>query len=363
MLRKFLCFLFFLPLLSLTAQNDSISMIFVGDAMMHLTQIEGTAVGNSFDMSHYFKHIEKEVKSADISVVNFETPLGGQPYSGYPVFSAPDEFAQTVRDAGFNLFLLANNHCLDKGTNGLVRTRRVLDSLDIRSVGAYLDKDNRDRSYPLLIRSKGFRIIMLNYTYGTNGFQVTPPRSVNLIDKEVMAADIAEAKLFNPDFIIANMHWGVEYNQIPSDQQRELGNWLFNQGVDVVMGNHPHVVQPIEFKKDLSGGKDRLVVYSMGNLISNMSLRNTNGSMVVKVVFNRKGIKRQIASVKYALLFTERYKNERGKVDHHTVPAVTWQKSLEKNSLPENQVLSRYITDTRELFRKHNMNAEEYIFD
>ena len=109
---------------------------------------------------------------------------------------------------------------------------------------------------------------MLNYTYGTNGLKVDIPRIVNYIDKEIMKGDIAEAKLFNPDFIIANMHWGLEYERIPSREQRELADWLLRQGVDLVIGSHPHVVQPMELRRE-GGGSDRLVVYSLGNFISN----------------------------------------------------------------------------------------------
>ena len=154
------------------------------------------------------------MKAVDIAVVNFEVPLGGEPYSGYPAFSAPENFALALQKAGFDFFLLANNHCLDRRTRGLVRTIQALDSLGIRHTGTFLDCDHRHRTYPMLLRKKDFRIIMLNYTYGTNGLKVDIPRIVNYIDKEIMKGDIAEAKLFNPDFIIANMHWGLEYERI-----------------------------------------------------------------------------------------------------------------------------------------------------
>ena len=102
----------------------------------------------------------------------------------------------------------------------------------------------------MLLRKKDFRIIMLNYTYGTNGLKVDIPRIINYIDKEIMKGDIAEAKLFNPDFIIINMHWGLEYERIPSREQRELADWLLRQGVDLVIGSHPHVVQPMELRRE-----------------------------------------------------------------------------------------------------------------
>lgn len=194
-----------LSFLSLSAQ-DSLTILFAGDAMMHQKQLDNTRRGDFFDLGSYFANIEREVKSADIAVVNFEVPLGGEPYSGYPAFSAPEDFALALQKAGFDFFLLANNHCLDRRTRGFVRTIQALDSLGIRHTGTFLDCDHRHRTYPMLLRKKDFRIIMLNYTYGTNGLKVDIPRIINYIDKEIMKGDIAEAKLFNPDFIIANMH-------------------------------------------------------------------------------------------------------------------------------------------------------------
>lgn len=244
-----------LSFLSLSAQ-DSLTILFAGDAMMHQKQLDNTRRGDFFDLGSYFANIEREVKAADIAVVNFEVPLGGEPYSGYPAFSAPEDFALALQKAGFDFFLLANNHCLDRRTRGLVRTIQALDSLGIRHTGTFLDCDHRHRTYPMLLRKKDFRIIMLNYTYGTNGLKVDIPRIVNYIDKEIMKGDIAEAKLFNPDFIIANMHWGLEYERIPSREQRELADWLMRQGVDLVIGSHPHVVQPMVLRRGKEGVPD-----------------------------------------------------------------------------------------------------------
>lgn len=252
-----------LSFLSLSAQ-DSLTILFAGDAMMHQKQLDNTRRGDFFDLGSYFANIEREVKAVDIAVVNFEVPLGGEPYSGYPAFSAPEDFVLALQKAGFDFFLLANNHCLDRRTRGFVRTIQALDSLGIRHTGTFLDCDHRHRTYPMLLRKKDFRIIMLNYTYGTNGLKVDIPRIVNYIDKEIMKGDIAEAKLFNPDFIIANMHWGLEYERIPSREQRELADWLLRQGVDLVIGSHPHVVQPMELRRGKEGVTDRLVVLFIG---------------------------------------------------------------------------------------------------
>ena len=303
------------------------------------------------------------MKAADIAVVNFEVPLGGEPYSGYPAFSAPEDFALALQKAGFDFFLLANNHCLDRRTRGLVRTIQTLDSLGIRHTGTFLDRDHRHRTYPMLLRKKDFRIIMLNYTYDTNGLKVDTPRIVNYIDREIMEADIAEAKLFNPDFIIANMHWGLEYDRMPSRKQRELADWLMRQGVDLVIGSHPHVVQPMELRRGKEGTPDRLVVYSLGNFISNMSREHTDGGVMVKVVLGRKGLRRYIASAQYSLIYSSRYKNKRGKEDIRVVPAASWSEKKQNSSISVDSALIRYVDKTRLFLKGNNKEVGEYIFE
>ncbi len=359
---SFVVYLFLFSCLPLSAQ-DSLTILFAGDAMMHQTQLDNTRKGDSFDLSGYFSNIEKEVKAADIAVVNFEVPLGGKPYSGYPAFSAPEDFALALQKAGFDFFLLANNHCLDRRTRGLVRTIRMLDSLEIRHTGTFLDRDHRHRTYPMLLRKKDFRIIMLNYTYDTNGLTVDTPRIVNYIDKQVMEADITEAKLFNPDFIIANMHWGLEYEQMPSREQRRLADWLVGQGVDLVIGCHPHVVQPMELRKGEDGVPDRLVVYSLGNFISNMSREHTDGGAMVKVVLRRKGLRRYIASAQYSLVYSSRYVNKWGKEDIRVVPAASWSEKNQNGSFSVDSALIKYVKNTRLLLNGNNKAVDEYVFD
>ena len=359
---SFVVYLFLFSCLPLSAQ-DSLTILFAGDAMMHQTQLDNTRKGDSFDLSGYFSNIEKEVKAADIAVVNFEVPLGGKPYSGYPAFSAPEDFALALQKAGFDFFLLANNHCLDRRTRGLVRTIRMLDSLEIRHTGTFLDRDHRHRTYPMLLRKKDFRIIMLNYTYDTNGLTVDTPRIVNYIDKQVMEADIAEAKLFNPDFIIANMHWGLEYEQMPSREQCRLADWLLGQGVDLVIGCHPHVVQPMELRKGEDGVPDRLVVYSLGNFISNMSREHTDGGAMVKVVLRRKGLRRYIASAQYSLVYSSRYVNKWGKEDIRVVPAASWSEKNQNGSFSVDSALIKYVKNTRLLLNGNNKAVDEYVFD
>ncbi|MBD9092996.1 MAG: CapA family protein, partial [Bacteroides oleiciplenus] len=264
-----------------TIPPAKITLLFVGDLMQHKAQLEAarTNQGN-YDYSPCFSLVKEQISKADIAIANLEVPLGGKPYAGYPAFSAPDEFLYTIRDAGFDILLTANNHCLDRGKKGLERTILMLDSLHIAYTGTYRNKEERQQRYPLLIHKNGFRIAFLNYTYDTNGIKPTSPNIVNYIDKTVMQQDIDTARTWQPDAIIACMHWGNEYQSLPSREQRQLADWLLKQGVTHIIGSHPHVIQPMELRTDSITGTQHAVVYSLGNFISNMSKVNTDGGLI-----------------------------------------------------------------------------------
>lgn len=361
---KKVLFLFILFLFTrVSAQQDTLSLLFVGDAMSHLTQVNNAWNGKEYDFSNYYKSIEKEISQVDFAIVNLEVPLAGPPYSGYPCFSSPDIFAQTLKGAGFDVFLVANNHCLDKGTKGLKRTFSVLDTLGIKYMGAYANPQVRERMYPCLLLRNGFRIAMLNYTYGTNGFTVEAPCIVNMIDKKLIQADIEEAKRMKPDIIIANMHWGNEYQLQPSKEQKELAEWLIQQGVRIIIGSHPHVVQPMEMRKDVTGKNTELIVYSLGNFVSNMPFPNTTGGGLVKIILTKNEGQTDIASAGYSLLFTHRQPLPSGRISYEVVPGSAWCDSPAKDTVSDISKLREYIKGVRELLNKYNVNVEEYKFE
>ena len=147
-------------------QTDTLSLLFAGDLMQHQGQINAarTATGG-YDYSSYFEYVKDEIQSADFAIANLEVTLGGKPYKGYPAFSAPDEYLTAIHNAGFNVLITANNHSLDRGRKGLERTIQLIDSLKIPHAGTYLNAEERENKYPLLLEKKGFRIAILNYTY------------------------------------------------------------------------------------------------------------------------------------------------------------------------------------------------------
>ena len=257
--------------------------------MQHKAQLDAALQPDgTYNYSGCFTQVTPEIEAADIAVCNFETTLGGAPYTGYPQFCSPDAYAEAVRDAGFDIFLTANNHCMDTRTRGLVRTLDVLDSLGIKHLGTYRNQAERDSLYPYLIEHNGLRIALLNYTYDTNGIPVAPPCIVNYIDTTQIKADIRRARQLKADCIIACMHWGTEYMLQPDSKQKSLEDWLYAHGVDHIIGSHPHVVQPVRTLPDYRGRPTRhLTVWSLGNYISNMSAPNTYKGLAVTLYLKK----------------------------------------------------------------------------
>ena len=335
-----------------------ITLLFAGDLMQHQGQITAAQqTDGTYDYSPCFEPIKEEIGRADIAIGNLEVTLGGKPYTGYPAFSAPDAYLAAIQAAGFDVLLTANNHCLDRRRKGLERTVRQLDSLQIPHAGTYTDPEERTKRYPLLLEKNGFRIALLNYTYGTNGIRLTAPNVVNYMDKTVMAEDIKAAQALRPDVIIACMHWGVEYQSLPSREQQALANWLLQEGVTHIIGSHPHVVQPMELRTDSLTGQQHVVAYSLGNFVSNMSARKTDGGALLTLELTKDSTTR-VNRCEYQLVWTARPSLSQNKnfilYPIHTVP----------DSLPETALnrLKIFIKDTRELFSKHNRGIEESTF-
>ena len=338
-----------------------IDLLFAGDIMQHETQLNMARESNGkYSFTYCYRHISPLVKAADISVANLETTIGKSGYSGYPSFCAPDSFLYAAKNAGFNVLLFANNHCMDKGKRGAMHTLNMLDSLQIAHCGVYRNAKEREERYPLIIDKMGVRVEILNYTYSTNGREIPHPIVVNLIDKEVIARDIQAAKENAPDAIIACMHWGDEYVSLPPQRIKELSDWLLAEGVDHIIGNHPHVVQPIEIRESQSTPDRNVVAYSTGNLVSNMSLRRTDGGIMIAMKLLKILNYTRPRDVRYLLTWIAP-KNENEKRDFTIYPAATteisgWEYAEQKRQL--------FINDSRSLFNKHNKgNIREMTID
>lgn len=336
-----------------------LTMLVAGDLMQHSPQISAARQKDgTYNYDDCFQYVKREIQSADLAIANFEVTLGGPPYKGYPCFSAPDEYLKAIIDAGFDVLTTGNNHCLDTGRKGLERTNMMLDSLHVPHLGTYDNDSARQASYPLLVEKNGFRIALLNFTYATNGLVVKQPNHVNYIDTVEIAADIEKAKTMNPDLIIAIPHWGIEYAMTPNKPDVNLADWLIEKGVDHVIGGHPHVLQPFEWRNPEAEDGGTLVAYSLGNFISNQSKPNTGMGSMVKLHFTKKDGRVKLDSCAYALTWCSRPAISR-KRNYRIVPAANSDSLL---NAADRNLRDADARRARLIFDKHNKNIKEYKF-
>lgn len=261
--------------------QDTLTICFMGDIMMHSKQIETARRSDgTYDFSSYFRLIEDRISAADLAVANMEFTLSGEPYSGYPCFSAPDGFENYLADTGFDVFLAANNHIFDKGSKGAARTADAFSRLEkdkgIRFTGLASDEGMLRTNNPLRMLRKGIRIAFINFTYGTNlGGDKHWPKTNYIREKSRLSDAFDEAERYGADVTIALPHWGPEYKTRHSEEQEETAKWLVGEGADLIIGCHPHVVQ------DTASINGIPVVYSLGNAVSNMSATNTQLELMV----------------------------------------------------------------------------------
>lgn len=267
--------------------QDTVTLCFLGDIMMHSQQIATAgAKGKDFEFSTYFSHLTEYIAEADIAVANMEFTLAGEPYTGYPCFSAPDGIADYVAGCGVDVFLAANNHILDRGSQGAMRTaqryRELEKSQGIRFTGIAENEESRHENHPLVIRRKGVTFALVNATYGTNLGSTEHWPKVNYLGKKSEMEEVM-AKAAESDFTIVLPHWGPEYQLQHSDSQKTTAEWLVEHGADAIIGTHPHVVQ------DTSHIKGSPVIYSLGNAVSNMSARDTQLELMATLKIVRHG--------------------------------------------------------------------------
>ena len=313
--------------------------------MMHTAQINSASRG----FSKYFQEIEKEIKEADIAIANMEFTLAGKPYTGYPAFSAPDEFAEHLALCGFDIFLCANNHILDKGSMGTSRTldiyKKLRDQYGIRYAGIRDNAENLQDGAILTTIRKGIRIGILNMTYGTNlGATEHWPKVIYQSQKELISKALHSAKK-ESDVIIALPHWGNEYELLHSPEQEVTAKWLIDHGADVIIGSHPHVAQDTDIINNVP------IAYSLGNLVSNMSATNTQlGLMATIRIVRRPNGDIELLPLEFTHLWCSR---PGGLTDSYTVIPID--KFLGKRDLWRNAWDYDKMIDTYERVRKiHN---------
>ena len=301
------------------SEKTSLSVMFLGDIMNHEIQLDRAWNGTKHDYMDFFKHIKEELKSVDFCVGNLETVFGGKPYAGIPPesghdawrFSSPDELSHALANSGINCLVTANNHSADCSADGVERTIDVLDRYGIKHTGTF--KDGEDIT-PLILEKNGVKLAILNYTYGVENRVFPNPHTVNFIGDESdipdtkphpkninfkrIGSDIIQAKSV-ADKVVVFFHWGDQYKIEPNENQVSLKEFCFIKGADIVIGAHPHVVQPSFWDKK----NDTYVAYSLGNFMGYQSQSKTSKGMVVKINISRD----KIESVEENLVTTRLY--------------------------------------------------------
>ena len=340
-----------ISLSSLIFGGDEVEIVFAGDAMQHEAQNKAAKQADgSYSFDECFASIAPYVEAADYAVVNLEMPLAGAPYSGYPMFCAPDSYSEALKKAGFDLMLTANNHALDKRDKGAKRTLDVLDEQGLDHVGTYRNKSDREKALPLIKDIIGFKIAFLNYTYGTNGIKVQNDVVVDYIDKAKIKKDIADARAAGAEVICVCMHWGVEYVLLPNAQQKALADFLTEEGVDLIIGGHPHVIQPMEMRWSKTHNKKVFLIYSLGNLISNMTTKDTRGGALAKVKLVRdENGKPVVDSASYRLVFT--LQPGGGSKNFRLIPVEDYTSGSLKSHCDV------FVKNAENIFNKHNIDV------
>ncbi|HHV18907.1 MAG TPA: CapA family protein [Thermoanaerobacterales bacterium] len=273
--------------------NPTATILAVGDIMMHDGQIwagydEKT---DTFDYSEFFHVVKDEITAADIAMADLETTLGGkeQKYTGYPMFNSPDELADALKNAGFDIIVTSNNHSLDRGAKGALRTIQVLKERGLASLGTYESEEEREQI--LIKEANGIKIAFLSYTYGTNGIPIPKDKQyiVNLIDEELILCDLKKAQS-QADAVVVYLHFGEEYQRTPSKAQRKLAHLILKNGASFIAASHPHVIQPGEWMEvEEPNGEiiKKYTSYSMGNFISAQRFPYTEEGLMVKFTLEK----------------------------------------------------------------------------
>lgn len=348
------------------ADSGTLRLIFAGDIMGHGPQINAARQPDgSYNYEPSFRYIADYISSADLAIANLEVTLAGPPYTGYPQFSSPVALAAAASAAGFGILTTANNHCMDRGSAGLARTLDSLDALGIPHLGTYRDTASRQADHPLMVDRCGIRLALLCYTYGTNGIEVHPPQVVNMIDTVVMLRDLQEARRRGADYVITLIHWGVEYQTAANDEQRQTARWLLEHGSDAVIGGHPHVVQNFTYDAIPGNGHyPELVVYSMGNFVSNQRDVGCDGGVMIELELQKRDGSITSQRCRYLPYWVHRGTVD-GQYQYYVVPSTDAVEhpdlyQIEPGLLP---ALRRFSDDTRSRLATEPLIPEHRFYD
>ncbi len=367
--KSYIAILLFFKVITLQGQGSvspeqRISLLFMGDIMGHDTQILSAEniETRQYDYNDVFDNIRCEISEADLSFANLEVTLAGPPYKGYPQFSSPAALAVACKNAGIDCLVTANNHSVDRGLDGINRTILRLDSIGIAHTGTFVNRAARDSLHPLILNRNGISVALLNYTYGTNGIRIPEPAVVNMLNKDLVTSDIEKARLKKPDILILLLHWGTEYDTVPSPEQSVLADYFFSKGVDLIIGSHPHVLQKMVWFRDEEINNGKALVYSLGNFVSNQRKPKTDGGAIVRLELERTGNSFRVTEAGYYLTWVHTpLVNNRKKF--YILPCSKLESNPEFfSSADEYDQMMKFLKDSRQFLKKQNLNVNEYLF-
>lgn len=328
--------------------------------MCHSPQYEYAKVAkDSFDFNPVFKHVSDNLSASDFTFGNLETVTAGKSkkYSGYPMFNSPVELLDALKNAGFDLLTTSNNHSLDRGEFGIKQTIFELTSRGINYNGTYVDQQDRDSIRVFDI--KGISIAFLAYSYGTNGNPIPSGKSylINLIDMELIRRDIEKAKSLKPDLILVHYHFGEEYKREPNQFQLDIVDKTIEMGADIIIGGHPHVLQPVKFIQSKESKLDSaFTAYSLGNFISNQRKRYTDagGILTLHITKNFSNSTIKISEVEFTSTWVFKG-NAESKNKFIIFPSIRILEDTTLSYLIQNDKnrISQSIDDTKEIIIKY----------
>ncbi|MDA3859602.1 MAG: CapA family protein, partial [Melioribacteraceae bacterium] len=312
-------------------KGDSLSTLefsFVGDIMCHSTQFKFAQVDDdSFDFKPVYREIKPYFDNSDVVVANLETVIEVEEvkFSGYPVFNTPKHFLGGLKFAGFNFLSTANNHSFDIRERGVYSTLKHIENYGMHSVGSYKSQSSRDSVK--IHEQNGIKFAILSYTFGVNLYKIPDEKSylVNRINEDLIENDIQNHRKDGADLIILFFHFGTEYATEPSNYQNNIVQKSIEFGADLIIGAHPHSLQPIKYFKSVNGNIDSgFVAYSLGNFVSNQRWRYSDGGAVLNFTVTKNNLNGNIslAEVRYLPIWVYKGYTENG-LEYVVLPSAT----------------------------------------
>ena len=347
-----------------TDSSVTISISVVGDLMCHAPQFEYARVGkDSFDFSPVYRNVKKYLESSDFTFGNLETVTAGKEssgYTGYPFFNTPAAYITALKDAGFDLLVTANNHSLDRSEKGILKTIDEINSRSLNYVGTYTSQ--RDRDSIRIFDVKGIKLAVLAYSYGTNGNPIPKGKNylINLIVYDLIEKDVQSAKTNGAELVLVHFHFGEEYKREPVQFQRDVVNKTIELGADIIIGGHPHVLQPVNFYKTNNAKLDSgFVAYSMGNFFSNQRDRYKDAGMILTINMKKDfaNNKIEISEVKYLPTWVFKGNTSNGK-EYLIMPSTNINDTTISLTKTENEKMNQAFKDTRYIITMYTNNVK-----